>query len=112
MSWDRARRLSGADQREEEFQSTSLLLWHSFIDHIHRPLRIAQHRLGYVAVRFGLIGRALIAFVGEDTEREKSIMYLTGFEQNRHRVSSTSGLSSLVTFSGNDRRHSVQVITM
>ena len=82
MSWDRARRLSGADQREEEFQSTSLLLWHSFIDHIHRPLRIAQHRLGYAAVPFGLIGRALIAFVGEDTERERSIMYLTGFEQN------------------------------
>src|SRR2546426_2372445 len=49
---------------------------------------------------------------GEVTEREKSMMYLTVFEQNRQSVSRTSGFCSLVTFSGNERRHSVHVITM
>jgi len=55
--------------------------------------------------------RGLI-FVGENTEREKLIMYLTVFKQNGHGVSRTSGVSSFVTLSGNDRRHSVQVITI
>ena len=96
--------------REEEGSSHIVAPASSFIDHFHRPLRMAQHC--YAAVPFGLIGRALIAFLGENTEREKSIMYLTGLEQNRHCVSSTSGLSSWVTFSAKDRRHSVQVITM
>jgi len=61
---------------------------------------------------FRLITGAVLPLVGENTEREKSIMYLTVFEQNRHGVSRTSGFSSVVTFSGKDRRHSVQVITI
>src|SRR5437763_9379620 len=40
------------------------------------------------------------------------MMYLTVFEQNRHAVSRTSAFSSRATVSGNERRHSVQVITM
>src|SRR5690242_3875305 len=68
--------------------------------------------LDYAAVSFRLITGAVLTLVGENTEREKSIMYLTVFEQNRHGVSRTSGFSSVVTFSGKDRRHSVQVITI
>jgi hypothetical protein len=37
---------------------------------------------------------------GEVTEREKSMMYFTLFEQNRQSVSRTSGFSSFVTFRG------------
>jgi hypothetical protein len=59
-------------------------------------------------VRTGVV----FTLVGENTEREKSIMYLTVLEQNRHGVSSTSGFCSVVTFKGKDRRHSVQVITI
>src|SRR5579862_1904270 len=68
--------------------------------------------LAYAAVSFRLITGAALTLVGENTEREKSIMYLTVFEQNGHGVSRTSGFSSVVTCSGKDRRHSVQVITM
>lgn len=55
---------------------------------------------------------AVSFFCGELTEREKSMMYLTVFEQNRHAVSHTSEVGSSVTFIGNDRRHSVQVTTI
>ena len=67
---------------------------------------------GYASVPFLVRTGVAFTFVGENTEREKSIIYLTVLEQNRHCVSSTSGFSSVVTFSGNDRRHSVQVITI
>jgi hypothetical protein len=72
---------------------------------------IAQSR-AYAAVPFRVMTGVAFTLVGENTEREKSIMYLTVLEQNRHCVSSTSGFCSVVTFSGKDRRHSVQVITM
>src|SRR5579862_6840727 len=52
------------------------------------------------------------AFGGETTEREKSMMYRTLLGQKRQSVSWTSGLTSSVTFKGNDLRHSVQVNTM
>ena len=53
-----------------------------------------------------------VFFSGETTEREKSMMYLTTFVQNRQGVSRTSGVTSSVTFSGKERKHSVQVSTM
>jgi hypothetical protein len=40
------------------------------------------------------------------------MMYLTGVAQNRQGVSCISWRFSVVTLNGNDRRHSVQVITM
>ena len=71
-----------------------------------------REKSDYDAVSFRLITGASFTFVGENTAREKSMMYLTVFKQNGHGVSRTSGFSSVLTFSGNDRRHSVQVITI
>jgi hypothetical protein len=76
--------------------------------HSSIPLSLRAYAAVFVRVSTGVI----FTFLGENTEREKSMMYLTVFEQNKHGVSRTSGFSSVVTFSGKDRRHSVQVITM
>ena len=53
-----------------------------------------------------------VFFSGETTEREKSMMYLTTFVQNRQGVTRTSGVTSSVTLNGKERKHSVQVSTM
>jgi hypothetical protein len=49
---------------------------------------------------------------GEQTAREKSMMYWTGFVQKRQGVDWISCTSSRSTLKGKDRRHSVQVSTM
>lgn len=48
---------------------------------------------------------------GEAIEREKSMIYRTVLGQNKQGVSWTFCRSSVITLSGNDRRHSVQVKT-
>jgi hypothetical protein len=50
--------------------------------------------------------------LGEETEREKSMMYLTGVVQKKQGVCWISCTSSRNTLKGKDRRHSVQVSTM
>ena len=51
-------------------------------------------------------------FLGEATESEKSMMYLTSLRQKMQGVSITVAVTSEDTFRGNDLRHSVHVNTM
>src|ERR1051326_4915431 len=57
------------------------------------------------------IGAAAASGGGEAIAKEKSMMYLTVFGQNRQGVSWIFCRSSVVTLRGNDRRQSVQVST-
>jgi hypothetical protein len=53
-----------------------------------------------------------IGFLGEATEREKSMMYRTSLRQKMQGVCITVAVTSDATFRGNDRKHSVHVSTM
>ena len=69
------------------------------------------YRFAAVEVRARIFGAASASGRGEATAKEKSMMYLTVFGQNRQGVSWIFCRSSVVTLKGNDRRQSVQVST-
>ena len=55
---------------------------------------------------------SVAVFLGEATESEKSMMYRTSLRQKMQAVCITVAVTSDGTFSGNDRKHSVQVSTI
>jgi len=65
----------------------------------------------YTAAVPGIDAGVPIFFLGEATEREKSMMYRTSLRQKMQGVSITIPVASDGTFSGNDLKHSVHVST-
>src|SRR5579863_285014 len=97
--------IGGGEEMRMEMSPSNVLLHKDCVISLVGPFQAADSVPPVEAALF-------VFFSGETTEREKSMMYLTTFVQNRQGVTRTSGVTSSVTLKGKDRKHSVQVSTM